>query len=278
MLPNFLYIGSDKSGSTWIYEALRSHPDIYVPKVKDIYYFDRYYDKGQRWYESFFASAQNQKAVGELSHDYMYSVDAARRIKKSIPGVKLLVCLRNPVDRAISSYKFHVRLGLTSASFDEASKQYPDIISYGYYFKALSHYFRIFDRAQIFVLRYENLTAHPAEFAARLFGLLGVTDTVKCPVVDRRILRAGLPRNVVLAKAAKRTAVAMRQVGLVTLVGQLKNSSFVQGALYKASQNDIADDTLRSIRDKLTTLYRPDVVQLAGLLEMDLSSWCCRSS
>ena len=68
--PTFLYIGAARAGSSWMYEILREHPDVFVPLAKDIYFFDKHYDRGLQWYRSFFASAGGRRAIGELSHDY----------------------------------------------------------------------------------------------------------------------------------------------------------------------------------------------------------------
>ena len=83
MKPNFLFIGPDKTGSSWLYQILRGHPECHVPELKDIYFFDRFYARGLDWYLSLFDSAApGARAVGELSHDYLFSPAAAERIAK----------------------------------------------------------------------------------------------------------------------------------------------------------------------------------------------------
>lgn len=273
MLPNFLYIGPDKSGSTWIYETLKRHPDIYVPKIKDIYYFDKYFYRGTKWYESFFESARNRKAIGELSHDYMYSKDAARRIKECIPNVKLVTCLRDPVDRAVSCYNYCVRLGLVTGEFEEAAKRYPTIVSNSFYFKALKNYFEYFDRSQIFVLWYKDLVAQPLEFARQLFRILEVNESVADSASGNRVLEAGAPRNVILARTAKHAAKVLRHMGFITLLGHLKSSTLVQKSLYKSYSSGVIKSPEGQTRDKLRKLYYPDILQLQELLDVKLSSW-----
>ena len=93
MKPNFLFIGPDKSGSTWLYEILRQHPECYVPPIKDIYYFDKHYERGLNWYLSFFKHAElTHKAIGELSHDYLFSKTATDRIANDFPNIKMIFC------------------------------------------------------------------------------------------------------------------------------------------------------------------------------------------
>ena len=86
-LPTFLFVGADKCGSTWLFKVLQQHPQCFVPAAKDIYFFDRYYGRGLQWYASFFSSApRSARAIGELSHDYLYSEQAAERIASTLPA------------------------------------------------------------------------------------------------------------------------------------------------------------------------------------------------
>ena len=156
--PNFLYIGPDKSGSTWLFHVLSRHPECYVPAAKDIYFFDRYYDRGLEWYLSFFKDAPPKaKAIGELSHDYLFSAQAASRIARDLPCVRLVTNLRNPVERTFSHYLYLVRSGKTNQSFEIALEQFPELIDNSLYAKHLSAYFREFRRANIRVLFFDRL-------------------------------------------------------------------------------------------------------------------------
>src|SRR5688572_24495864 len=72
--PSFLFIGPDRAGSTWLYETLSRHKQAYMPNVKEFFFFDRYYHRGWRWYESYFKNAdQGSRVIGEISHDYLFS-------------------------------------------------------------------------------------------------------------------------------------------------------------------------------------------------------------
>jgi len=273
MLPNFLFIGPDKSGSTWLYEVLKSNPEVYVPVIKDIYYFDRYYYKGRKWYESFFSSVHNEKAIGELSHDYLYSADAARRIHECIPDVKLVVCLRNPVDRAISCYRYCLRLGLVNGEFEEAANRYPSIINNGFYYRAICNYLEYFDLSQLLILWYKEILVEPRDFIRRLYKNLGVDDKYESPVLSKHFMAAGKPRNVIVARYAKHSAEFLRDMGFVKFVGYMKSKSVIQDILYKnykRGDNQTIDTT---ITEKLRETYYSDIVQLESLLGNDLSEW-----
>src|SRR5437763_13600017 len=97
--PNFLYIGTSKAGSTWIFKVLSWHPEIYMYPGKNLGYFSTRYDKGWDWYLKNFDPEPQHKLVGEVSHSYLVSEEAAARVHKHLPDAKLMVCLREPVQR-----------------------------------------------------------------------------------------------------------------------------------------------------------------------------------
>ena len=93
-LPSFLFIGGPKCGSTWIYKALKAHPEIYVPEAKELFFFDKYYNKGFDWYLSYFKNIDSgEKAFGEVSHDYLYSAEAANKIAIDLPDLELILTM-----------------------------------------------------------------------------------------------------------------------------------------------------------------------------------------
>lgn len=80
--PNFIYIGPDKAGSSWLHEVLLTHHQVFMPPAKDLYFFDRYYDRGLGWYLGQFAGAtSDQSVVGEVCQDYLFSSQAPLRIR-----------------------------------------------------------------------------------------------------------------------------------------------------------------------------------------------------
>jgi len=95
-LPNFIVIGPGRSGTTWLYNALREHPEIGMASTKETCYFDAFYHKGLGWYADFFKSYNGRKAIGEVSNTYIFSPLAARRIAELNPNIRIISPLRNP--------------------------------------------------------------------------------------------------------------------------------------------------------------------------------------
>lgn len=120
-LPDFLIIGAMKSGTTSLYHYLIRHPKIIPASRKEIHFFDVNFNKGISWYKSRFPLLSNSKAdclTGEASPYYMFHPHAPRRICRTLPQGKLIVILRNPVDRAYSQYGFIK--GIKASSFEKA--------------------------------------------------------------------------------------------------------------------------------------------------------------
>jgi hypothetical protein len=243
-----------------------------VPPIKDIYYFDRYYKNGPDWYLNHFVEASGwAKAIGELSHDYLFSAEAAHRIAKDLPGVKLLTCLRDPVERTFSHYLYLVRSGLTKDSFEDALQKFPELVNNSMYAKHLSRYFSIFNGADIRVLLFDDLKADARAFARQVFAFIGIRYVESLPY-DQRVLQAGRARSVALARAVKLGANFFRDVGMNRIVGRVKTSPFAR-LLYKDYESTEKPAMSASMRERLRELFLEDLTELEPLIGRDLTAW-----
>lgn len=232
-LPNFLYVGPDKAGSSWLHETLLKHPDVYLSPAKDLYYFDRYYDRGVAWYSSRFRDARGQRVVGEVCQDYLFHPEAAARIHATLGPVKVMVSLRDPVDRAWSSYLYMRKHGIGPDTFAEALRSRPELLDHGRYATGLDRFLQLFPRKLIHVALFDDLAADPQQF------LDGVTDFLEVdplPLTTKDLvarLPAARARSLVLASAARRSADWVREHDGANIVGTVKRSPFVHRALYR---------------------------------------------
>jgi hypothetical protein len=198
-LPTFLGIGVLRGGTTWLYELLASHPEIYVPtRRKEIFFFDLYYERGFTWYESFFpnqAEAFNYKAVGEITATYIYRPYAPERIARVSSIKKLIVSLRNPIDRAYSWFGLMVKEGQYSGSFEAFLHDHPQVIDKGFYSQYLDNYYEYFDKDQILVLVFEQMTTDLSKTKRDLANFLEVaTEKFPDSAGFRRVNRSYSPR------------------------------------------------------------------------------------
>lgn len=131
LLPTHLLIGVRKSATSWIWKQFTDHPEVYAHPEKELYFFNNKYNFGLNWYSNQFQT--NKKKILEATPDY-FNFDCASKIKNSIPNIKLMVCLRNPIDRAFSHWKFGCYVGNCNMDFLKAWKSnWNDIRNRGLY-------------------------------------------------------------------------------------------------------------------------------------------------
>jgi hypothetical protein len=210
VLPDFIIIGAQRSGSTSLYNYLIEHPDILPGLMKEVHFFDNNYHKGVNWYRSFFPLAysirrmeRNHKRrtiTGEATPYYLFYPHAPKRIHATCPDVKLIVLLRNPVERAYSHYHHEVRLGVEELPFAEAIErektnipremamilddenyrsfghQNYSYLSRGIYIEQLEVWNEYFSRDNMLVLKSEELFSNPDLVLGRTFAFLGVSE------------------------------------------------------------------------------------------------------
>lgn len=194
-LPTFLIAGAPRSGTTWLVHLCDAHPQIYMAKPlrpePKFFLVDALYAHGLAYYaQRWFADTGDATAIGEKSTNYLESATAARRIRRDLPGVRLVFILRNPIDRAYSNYAWsrmhgHEPLSFAEALAAEAAREGTGdpalryarphaYFSRGLYADLLAPYLDLFPREQLLILTFEEAVARPALTAAQLHVFLGV--------------------------------------------------------------------------------------------------------
>lgn len=198
-LPDFLILGAQKAGTTALYAYLRWHPGITGPAWKEVSYFDRHYRRGVRWYRGHFPIRRGDRIVGEASPGYLFHPLAPERVRATVPEAKLIVLLRDPVDRALSHYHHEVSLGREPLSFEQAIEVEPErtrgeeerlvrepgyfsrawwdhaYLARGRYAEQLERWLAVFPREQLLVLPSEELAADPGQTYARVLEFLSAS-------------------------------------------------------------------------------------------------------
>jgi hypothetical protein len=244
-----------------------------VPGCKDIYFFDRFYNRGLDWYASFFDAAPPEAlAVGELSHDYLYSDAAAERIASTLPETRLIVFLRHPVERTFSEYLYLVRSGLARPDNLRATlAANPEPIEHSQYARHLPRYLERFPTEQIGIFEYDDLARDPAGFASAIFAFLGLGGV---PAINyhERVLSAARPRSGVVARGVRAGATLARAAGFPGIVGRVKSSSLTR-ALYVPYSDQNRPRLKPDEREWLHAELDPDIDQLESLLGRSFSHW-----
>lgn len=252
--PTFLYIGTAKAGSSWIFEALREHPDVFVPAAKDLKYFDVHYEtRSFAHYLKYFQKGAGYKAIGELSHDYFTSPIYAERIRQRLPQVKLMCCLREPGALAISSYKY-IRMLKKEADvgFADFVQGYLNDRGYIRYLENLCFFYDRFPRERILVTFFDDLQNRPEQFLEQIYSFIEVNPSFQPTILHRKINQATTPRFAIGSTQFGYSVVQlMRRHGLENLVGWLKANPRVRGLLFRAEEPNeakIDQDVLQELR------------------------------
>jgi hypothetical protein len=196
-LPDFIIAGAPRSATTWLYVLAKRHPQLAMarPRVPEPKFFlvDELFGRGLEYYSrNWFAALPSDRLLGEKSANYLESTAAAERIHRSLPRVKLIFLLRNPVDRAYSNYLWSRQNGLEAESFERALEleqqregalapvlRYARPHAYfsrGLYALHLTRFFDRFPRQQILVLRHEDVATRPETVTAAFHRFLGVVE------------------------------------------------------------------------------------------------------
>ena len=209
MKPTFFILGAAKAGTTSLYHYINQHPDVYMSEPKEAWFFDgKDYKKGVEWYwNRYFKGWSGQKAVGEASPYYLFLPYVPERIHKNIPDAKLIVILRNPVDRAYSHWWQHYVHGVEPLSFNDAilanfeqmksgisfedgnvetlweeylttsrskKQKYRIYLEVGHYAVQLRHYMELFSESQVKVVFLEDLAEDPNLVVQDVWSFLDV--------------------------------------------------------------------------------------------------------
>jgi hypothetical protein len=270
-IPNFLFIGPDKSGSTWVDGLLRSHPAVYMSPAKELFFFDRYYHKGWDWYlKHFRGAAPHHRVIADISHDYLYSTEACERIAEHLPGVRLMVCLREPCDRAFSAYLYMRRQGRISGSFEDALEHMSELVDHGRYATHLDPFVKAFGRDRIHIAVFDDLKFAPQTFADDLFEFLDVERLALTKSLTKPALPAAAPRWQFAAKIAKRAALVLRDLGLPGLVSRIKQMGWMQRGLYRAYDINERPCMNPKVHRQLRDLFKPEIIQLDARYRLNL--------
>ena len=272
MLPNFLIIGTQKAATTWLARCLGEHPDVFIPEIKEVYFFSRHFDKGTEWYESQFRGWSGEAAVGEGSVSYIRRKEAPGRILATLGDeVKLIASLRHPIDRAYSAYRMYLSRGRISVNMDFCSFLREDVLSartYGFYGAQLSRYVELFPRQNLLVLLYEEIRENGQKAVSDSVRLLGVSPqfvpaslTTKANKgIDVSVFHYqvwGLRRALkVLPAALEKPLVAIGRTAFEWLPKKRR-----LGALSAELREELLGDIM------------PDIKRLEDLLGRDLSIW-----
>lgn len=236
-LPTHLVVGVKKAATTWIWKQVENREEVSTAVDKEIWYFTDYYDRGIKWYKNKF---NPNKVIIDNTPDYFYP-GIAERIYKNIPYARIMVCLRNPIDRSLSHFK-HARFINSidrDIKFIDAWRQdRKNIRTKSLYPVSLREYKNYFGK-NLSVFLYDDLESNPHIFVKNFYDFLGID-----PIISKNFDGKWIP-----------------------WVDRDNNKL----ALYK----ELNKDVILSEHEKeiLIDYYRESILEIQNMINKNLSSW-----
>ncbi|MBA3646969.1 MAG: sulfotransferase [Chitinophagales bacterium] len=286
-LPNFFIVGAPKAGTTSLYYYLDKHPEVFMSPIKEPNYFsynetvaqDLYHkEKGVgtlKEYLELFKNVKNEKIIGEASVSYLYYPSVPQKIYDFNADSKIVIVLRNPVDRAFSHYFMEHKLGYVHAPLEKillnnlkhkhAHLYYQQYVKLGIYTPQVKRYLDIFGKDRVKIFIYEDLDLSKEKMIRELFDFLSIDKSI-LPDLNQKHNSYSTPRNEVIRFLyAQKTLRSMaRKILPAGKVDKVK--SFFLSSSKKKEKHEEAVAVMKNI-------FRPDIIELEKLLNKNLSSW-----
>jgi hypothetical protein len=291
MQPKILHfagIGASKSGTSWVSACLAEHPEVYMPPTNHnkLNYFshDSRYRKDLSNFWPDYAPRDTKLRVGEFTPNYYVFPNAISRLRYHFPSIKLILILRNPMDRILSQYKFYLLKMkneniLNFLNAVESKHNYIDYIEKSLYAKHISSIWSIVSKKNLFVAKYDNICDQPEIYIKNLYSFINVDSSYLPSVLYRKINptpkvyhippRSILTLNKILSR---KTYYPMVPRTIIKPIKALLQFCYNPEKFNRVSENDlsISDDQKRIIYSKY---LKNDIGNLERLLGWDLTEW-----
>lgn len=222
MKLNFVCVGPQRTATSWLDRALRTHPAVRLPSgVKETFFLDRRFDRGWEWYgqEYFPGPAREGVRLGEMAPTIFTNSESASRLKEHNPVTRIIVCVRNPLERSVSLYRHYHAISRVGDSLSDAILKYPEIVSASRYREHIARWVSIFGGDRVLLVPQEAVAKDALGSVNAIYAFLGVdpVDSLQGDVRDA-YGSAVVPRHRALAMVADRLAGILRTAGLHALV------------------------------------------------------------
>jgi hypothetical protein len=269
-LPTFLVIGAMKAGTSSLHRYVDAHPEVYTSPLREPQFFSQEWDRGLEWYTALFDAAGSARARGEFSTTYSRAPlmpDVPARIAATIPEVRLVYLVREPIERMRSMYVHQRSKGRERRSIDDAIAASPTYLTLSRYGYQAEQYLEHFSPDQLLIVRSEDLRDERRATLDRVFAFIGVDPDVPIQDLarehnrgaDRREYRPGLQRLVRSASSSGAARVLPRPVrrSLARRVGS------------EVDRPEVSEATRALVRDALVE----DARRLAAIAGPDFRVW-----
>lgn len=281
MLPNSFILGVQKSGTTYLAELLRQHPDIYFPRHKELHYFSnpRNLKKGLASYERNFAAHSGEKYIMEATPGYITKETTIKSIHETLgDDVKLIVIMREPISRMISQYKMrytvmHERRPLNKAiseCLDYEGEKYTNYVRRSMYYDQIKMIEKYYPRDMVHLVVFENFIADPGAGLKEIMDFLEIEDNFEFNLDSSR--NTGNPSRVNLfGLVFYRMPFTFRR-NIIKLMPKRIRKRFNEMVLNKKKpleMEDLSDENLR----RVSGIFEEQMALLKDEYKLDLRKW-----
>ncbi|MDX3909605.1 MAG: sulfotransferase [Sphingobium sp.] len=271
--PSFMIIGAVKGATTWVAHQLRCHPDLWLPDAEP-HYFSTEYDRGPDWYRGLFDPAPEGRIIGEKSASYLAHPDAPARIAAAFPDMRLIVQLRDPVQRAYSDYCMYFRRGMVGPDprkyLDGGRAEASRFLQGGLYGAHIGRFLDHFPREQLYVIFYESIKSSADAIVADVCRHIGVDVHVAADEIASRKNDSTAP---MLPLSLRRLLKPARP-----LLDPLRSNPLFARARSAMAAPVRYPPLTEELRGMLRDFYQDDLLMLEGLLQQTLPAWCPRGN
>ena len=279
MKVDFLGIGAQKCASTWVYRVLSDHPEVAVMPGKEIDFFSYYYNFGYEWYERHIGEVDPLKKVGEVSPSYFAYIHTPERVYLYNPNMRIVLSLRDPIERAYSNHLHEVRLGHVTGEnleFEKGLKNNPMYLIQSQYSQQLARWLDVFPSDQIMVIFQEDIRDDPVIQAQKLYQFLGISEDHRSWFLERKVNESFVIKNTKVDYLLKQLGKLGRSLGAGGFIETIKRNDLVRDIRRQHNQIDlrqiispISNDT----RTSLLEILADDMCVLSEQLKRENLPW-----
>jgi hypothetical protein len=269
-LPDFIGVGPPRTGTTWLDRILRNHVGL-PAGIKETQFFVWRYHLGMPWYARHFAGYAGDYLAGEFGPTYFPVAEARARIRQHMPACRIVITLREPVERFYSHYKMWRKIGVVKAPFEEVVENHEELIAHTQYARNVAAWREDFGRERTLVLVHEDTRADRQAYVDRLCDFIGAPRLdLRSVKIEREpaahVERA--PKSRLTARRALRLRDRLEERGYPRLLEML--DPFFEFCM---GRGEVFPPLTPELEVKLRARLRPEVDQLESLLDRDLTIW-----
>ena len=213
---SFICVGPQRTASSWLDQMLRQHPQISLPNsVKETFFWDQRYSKGFQWYYSHFKTT-NHQIMGEIAPTCFDNPQACHRITDANPEIKVLICLRDPIERTYSLYCHKYATGRLKGNFAQALNEDQRLVNSSKYSQYVNLWSKNVGSENILLVRQEGVAQEPIAVLNDICAFIGI-PAMEWENPSQKYGQKAQPISVSLTAMANQVARSLRAMGIHSL-------------------------------------------------------------